>query len=82
MSRERRKKTPSLDVVRAEPDARVVALCQELLARARSGDLVSLAVAGQTLGAGTTTSFELGEGDVAHLHLALARLQARLLGLG
>ncbi len=76
----RSRKVTSLKVAREQPDARVVSLCQELLARARRGELVSIAIAMQTQGAGTATSFEMGEGDTAHLVLAIERLKLRLLG--
>lgn len=61
------------------PDVRVVALAHELLARAESGELVSIAVAAQIQGGGTLTSVELGDGDRAHLHFAMCSAAARLL---
>ena len=69
----------SLREVQLAPDMRVVSLAEELLARAQSGELISVAVAAQRQGGGTLTSIEVGDGDRAHLHFAMSSAAARLL---
>jgi len=62
------------------PVPEVVDLLEQLLDRARSGDLRSIACAGQSTAAGTYTCHELGDGDLAHLVTAMERSKLRLLG--
>tara|TARA_R110002096_G_scaffold431839_1_gene647520 strand:+ start:118 stop:387 length:270 start_codon:yes stop_codon:yes gene_type:complete len=59
----------------------VVELLEEVLQRARAGQVIGVAVAASMAGRRDATIFELGEGTVASLHLATCRLQRRLLDL-
>lgn len=68
-----------LVVARREPDPNVVSLAEELLERARSGEIRSVALAMEGPGF-TSTAFELGrDGNRAHLNFALDGLKLRLL---
>lgn len=69
----------NLSILSHEPVPGVVACCEEMLARAKSGDLLSIAVAAQSRGASTSTAYDNSEGDVAYLVCALERLKLRLL---
>lgn len=68
-----------LIAIELTPVPGVVGLLEELLERAREGELRSLVVAAGTDMGGTATCYELGDGDVAHLVCAMERAKLRLL---
>jgi hypothetical protein len=59
----------------------VVEGLRDLLARAERGEIRGYAFATACDAAGTGSGMEIGDGDVAHLYTAMARLQRRLLDL-
>lgn len=65
----------------AGPVLEVVALLEDLLERARSGEVIGVAVAAACNGRADATVYELGEGSVSSLHLGLCRMQRRLLDI-
>lgn len=67
------------------PDAKVVALLENVLERARRGEVIAVAIAAHVYGETATDTgqgYELGAGDVAHLVCAIERLKLRLLEHG
>jgi len=68
----------SLTERRLEPCPGVVKMLEDLLERARKGDLRSIAIAAEEPGGFTSTAYHMGDGDVAHLVLPLFRLQLEL----
>lgn len=68
-------------------DIEIVERLQDMLDRAKRGEVVSVAIAAQTRHEGaaldTANAFSFGEdGDVAHLVCAIERLKLRLLAAG
>ena len=68
-----------IKIIEQPPNDALVDLLEDLLNKAKSGEVISIAVAMHTKGNCTTTAFELGRGDIAHLNLALDRIKLRLL---
>ena len=60
----------------------VVALLQDVLQRARNGEIIGVGLALACTGRAESTAYALGEGGVATLVLATERLKARLLREG
>lgn len=73
------KKVVSLKVAKNEPVPEVVQLLEILLQQAKAGEFTGFAFAAGLNGRCTGSAFVIGETDIAVLHLALSRLQARLL---
>jgi len=72
----------NLVALKREPDAAVIALIEELLERAKRGEIIAVAVAAQLPDASTSSAYELGsDGDVAHLTMAMERVKLRLLSI-
>lgn len=69
----------SLKEVRAEPVPEVVEALRLLLHKAEQGEVIGIAVAATTTGRCTGTLYEIGDGTISDLYLALARLQLLLL---
>jgi hypothetical protein len=61
-----------------EPVAEVVALLEEMLERARAGEIIGVGAAACS-GRADATSYTIGEGNIASLVLACRRLERRLL---
>jgi len=59
--------------------APVVELLEDLLTRARAGEIRAIGVAAQTCDGCDLTAYRLGDGTVAVLHLAATRLRDRIL---
>ena len=64
---------------RARPDPGVVGVLTESLARAKRGELRSVVVCGELEAGATCTAFATGDGDLAHMVLAIETLKLRLL---
>ena len=62
-----------------EPQQDVVGTLRDMLARAERGEVRAVAIASHTVPTSTSTTFALGDGNVAHLVCALERLKLRLL---
>jgi hypothetical protein len=62
-----------------EPVAAVVALLEEVLERARAGEIIGVGVVVACSGRADATSYTIGEGNIASLVLACRRLERRLL---
>jgi hypothetical protein len=62
-----------------EPVAAVVALLEEMLERARAGEIIGVGVVAACSGRADATSYTIGEGNIASLVLACRRLERRLL---
>ncbi len=71
--------TVSLSEVRSAAVPEVVSTLEEMLEKARAGDLCSVAIVAQARAAATVTTFAMGEGDRAHLVYALEVLKLRLM---
>jgi hypothetical protein len=73
---------PKLTMLRAAdagPVSSVVDAIEDVLDRARRGEIVSVAIAAVSNRRGSVTSYDLGAGDVAGLVCAGRRLERRLL---
>lgn len=64
---------------RAEPRADVVAHLEDLLRRAKAGEVRGIAVAVSADRGCEATSYTIGDGTIAQLVLAVRRLELRLL---
>ncbi len=65
------------------PDPHVVAFCEDLLERAKSGRLRGIVAAMAVQGRCTSSGFELGDGTIADLVCSIERVKLRLLaGIG
>ena len=60
----------------------VVEILEDLLRRAKEGQIIGLAVAATVTGRATATVYDLGEGDAPGLHYALSRLTQMVLEYG
>ncbi len=69
----------SLAERRLEPCPDVVEVLEAALKRAQQGEIRSVAIAAECTGQCTSTVHAMGDGDVAHLTLALQRLIWRLI---
>lgn len=63
-------------------DEGVVGLLEAVLQRARDGEIQAVAVAAVTTGRHDATVFDFGAFGIAPLHLAVSRLNARILAVG
>ena len=73
---------PNLVMLRstdAGPVSSVVNIIEDLLERARRGEIVGVAIAAVSYRRGSVTMYDLGAGDVAGLVCANRRLESRLL---
>lgn len=69
-----------LRAVEPAPDPSIVEISESLLARIKTGEILSIAVAAEIRGRCTASIFSLGSnGDVAHLVTSFERLKLRLL---
>ena len=64
------------------PVEEVVALLREVLARAEAGEVIGVGVAMACAGRCDATAYAVGDGNIATLVLACARLKVRLLLVG
>jgi hypothetical protein len=70
----------TLRVLTRPPVPKIVTALEELLARAKRGDVLAVAIAIETGELETGGTFAIGpQGDVAHLVCGLERLKKRLL---
>jgi hypothetical protein len=73
----------SLEERKLAPNEHIVALFEDLLQRAKDGRIRSVALAMGVVGNQTSSAFEIGDGDVAHLVCSIERVKLRLLaGIG
>lgn len=74
---------PVIELATHVPNANVIAKLEEALERAKKGDLIAVAIVGQTRYEGsfdaTFSSYNTGDGTFAHLVLALERCKMRIL---
>lgn len=68
-----------VDMASMTPQPDVVATLEDLLARARAGEVRGVAVACSLTGRERATAYALGDGDYAHLVAGVAWLQHRLI---
>ncbi len=71
-----------LKVAKNEPVPEVIALLQDALARAESGEIIGIGLAMACSGRSEATCYALGEGGIATLVLSCERLKQRLLREG
>ena len=71
-----------LDALRLAPVPAVVDALEDLLERAKSGEIRGFAVAASCDAGSDGTTYELGDGGIASLVLAMERLKLRLLDVG
>lgn len=71
-----------LRVLETPPVREVVALLEETLARAKTGEVIGVGLAMSCGGRSEATAFAVGEGSIATLVLSTERLKARLLAVG
>jgi hypothetical protein len=65
-----------------DPVADVVTLLEDTLRRARDGEVIGVAIAMACAGRCDATAYAVGDGNIAALVLACARLKVRLLSVG
>lgn len=68
-----------LHAVEVEPVPEVVEILEDLLTRAREGEIIGIAVAAACDQHCTGLTFEIGDSNIADLYLAIERLKLRLL---
>ena len=68
-----------LRVAEAEPVAAVVDVLEDMLARAKAGEIIGVGVVAACRGRCDATAYAIGEGTIASLVLANRRLERRLL---
>jgi len=71
-----------LTAARLQPVPEVVERLEEMLERARSGEVRGFAMACEAAGAATGTVFVIGDADIARLVCAGRRLELLLLAVG
>ena len=69
----------TLRLAESGPVEEVVALLREVLARAEAGEVIGVGVAMACAGRCDATAYAVGDGNIATLVLACARLKMRLL---
>jgi hypothetical protein len=72
----------TLRLAESGPVEEVVALLREVLARAEAGEVIGVGVAMACAGRCDATAYAVGDGNIATLVLACARLKVRLLSVG
>jgi hypothetical protein len=72
----------TLRLAESVPVEEVVALLREVLARAEAGEVIGVGVAMACAGRCDATAYAVGDGNIATLVLACARLKVRLLSVG
>jgi hypothetical protein len=72
----------TLRLAESGPVEEVVALLREVLARAEAGEVIGIGVAMACAGRCDATAYAVGDGNIATLVLACARLKVRLLLVG
>lgn len=68
-----------LHALTPEPVPEVVALLEDMLERAKAGEVIGVGVVSACRGRADGTAYALGEGSIASLVLACERLKLRLL---
>lgn len=63
--------TPKLTLHRPEPVPKVIALLEDLLNRAKEGEIIAIAVAAQCPHQRTMNAYDVGRGDRAYLVCAI-----------
>jgi hypothetical protein len=79
VKRSRRDKVVPLHVVELGPCEAVIGFLEDMLARAKRGEVRGVAVAASIKGDCWGTAFEPGDGAVSHLLAGTAELQRRIL---
>lgn len=69
----------SLAAARLAPRPEVVEMLEDLLARAKSGEIRGIAVAAGCDAGSDGSAFEVGDSSIASLYLGMERLKLRLL---
>lgn len=64
-----------------QPQDDVIAVLREVLARAERGEVRAVAIAVHQSPNETATIYAMGDGDMAHLNLAIDRIKLRLLDI-
>ena len=72
----------TLRLAESGPVEEVVALLREVLTRAEAGEVIGVGVAMACAGRCDATAYAIGDGNIATLVLACARLKVRLLSVG
>jgi len=75
-----------VELLKPEPDQAIIAMLEDLLSKAKQGDVTAIAVAAQVRidgDSGTLVGYDLGQnGDIAHLVCAIERTKLALLRAG
>lgn len=73
---------PTPTLTRQGPVPEVIALLEDMLRRARDGEIIGLSVIAVCTGHADATAYALGASDIATLVLACERIKMRLLREG
>jgi hypothetical protein len=79
MKRRLDKKVIPLRALELAPRADVIALLEDMLERAKSGQVRGIAISVSTKGDCWGSAYKLGDGGIAHVIAGLVEVQARLL---